>query len=127
MSESLEQETTDKPVQEQPDNPNTVESVPVVEVTPAIPVTDGVLDLRPEAGSVEDTLLRLGLTWDHVDETTCRETWCNYERHLAASFPASKDTNMTVTVTDTHTGQHADMPLARLQTVNRILVSGDTQ
>lgn len=104
--------------------PTTTETTPETPVSDT-PTVDGILDLRPAPESAKAELLRLGLTYDRVDDTTNREIWMDYPRHLASSFDVTEGT--PVTITDTATGQTATLTLPELRAVTRILVSGDTK
>ena len=48
-----------------------------------VAVNDGILDLRPPKSGLVYQLLRLGLTFDHKDDSG--ETWCDYSRGVTAT------------------------------------------
>lgn len=79
-------------------------------------ITDGVLNLLPPKNGVVYQLLRLGLTFDHADNTG--ETWANYNAGLQAQF-ADRDAQK-VTLTDMDTKNTAVIPLDVLEKVNHI-------
>lgn len=94
------------------------------EETTAVP-SDGVLDLRPAAGSVKTELLRLGMTYERTDPDTGAEIWRDYARHLMAEFP--NDAGEPVTLTDLRTGIARRLTRDQLTDVTRIIVSGEEQ
>lgn len=62
-------------------------------------LTDEVLDLRPSKDSVIYQLLRLGLTFDHRDESG--ETWTDYTNGVIATFENRQSTEVTFYDMDT--------------------------
>lgn len=83
---------------------------------------ENVVDLRPAADSMKAELVRLGLSFDHVDDATNIEIWRDYARHLMAEFTSTAD---SVKLTDLRTGISKDMSLDDLKNVTRIIVSGE--
>ncbi len=62
-------------------------------------VRDGILDLRPPKSGIVYQLLRLGLTFDHRDESG--ETWTDYTRGVTAVFKDRSSTEATLSDMDT--------------------------
>lgn len=60
---------------------------------------DSVLDLRPSKDSVIYQLLRLGLTFDHRDDSG--ETWTDYINGVIATFENRQSTEVTFSDMDT--------------------------
>lgn len=66
-------------------------------------VRDGILDLRPPKSGIVYQLLRLGLTFDHRDESG--ETWTDYTRGVTAVFKDRSSTESTLSDMDTKDSQ----------------------
>lgn len=79
-------------------------------------IKDGILDLRPPKGGLVYQLLRLGLTFDHKDDSG--ETWCDYSRGVTASF-ADRQATETV-IADMDTKDAETITASRLATVTEI-------
>ena len=65
-----------------------------------------VLDLRPEAGSILDRLLRLGLVYDHEEQDTEQPSktwqyWADYSKSLITRFLHPDDGEVIFTDQDT--------------------------
>lgn len=79
-------------------------------------VRDGILDLRPPRSGIVYQLLRLGLTFDHRDESG--ETWTDYTRGVTAVFKDRSSTEATLSDMDTKDSQA--VTVERLAQVNEI-------
>ena len=79
-------------------------------------VQDGILDLRPPRSGIVYQLLRLGLTFDHRDESG--ETWTDYTRGVTAVFKDRSSTEATLSDMDTKDSQA--VTVERLAQVNEI-------
>lgn len=90
--------------------------VDIENTTDTAPITGGVLDLRPAKGCVVYELLRLGLSFDHKDETG--ESWADYMKGVTALF-ASRDAT-EVTVSDIDTKDSKTVTLDQLKQVTEI-------
>lgn len=69
-----------------------------------------VIDLRPAVDTIVYQLLRLGLSFDHKDDSC--ETWSDYERGVVATFKdrtATETTLMDMDTKDSRTVQLADL------------------
>lgn len=80
-----------------------------------------VLDLRPESGSILDRLLRLGLIYDHEENTSEGKTvqyWMRYDISLKANFETD---GTDVTFTDMDTRLSKTISATELKTITSIV------
>lgn len=84
--------------------------------TAAVTDSSGVVDLRPEEGSVKYELLRLGLKY--VNGTGEEpQTWANYDIQLLATVPPDAS---TVGFTDLSTGETRSLTADKLPGVSSV-------
>ena len=84
-----------------------------------------VLDLRPEAGSILDRLLRLGFIYDHEETRTVEEgepetvqVWMRHDISARAEFSSEAG---PVTLTDTDTRLSKNVSVYELETISSVI------